>query len=55
MMPIAGTLARTFGKRIGKATEQAGSSSGKLVTFLTEIFKGSKMIKIYQKGYRRKY
>ena len=49
MMPIAGTLARTFGKRIGKATEQAGSSSGKLVTFLTEIFKGSKMIKIYQK------
>ena len=49
MMPIAVTLARTFGKRIGKATEQAGSSSGKLVTFLTEIFKGSKMIKIYQK------
>ncbi len=49
MMPLAGSLARTFGKRIGKATEQAGKSSGNLVTFLTEIFKGSKMIKIYQK------
>ena len=49
MMPLAGGLARTLGKRIGKATAQAGSASGKLVSFLSEILKGSKMIKIYQK------
>ena len=34
---------------IGKATAKAGESSGNLATFLTEIFKGSKMIRIYQK------
>ena len=49
MMPLAGGLARTLGKRIGKATGQAGAASGKLVSFLSEILKGSKMIKIYQK------
>ena len=49
MMPLAGGLARSLGKRIGKATEQAGDASGKLVAFLSEILKGSKMIKIYQK------
>ena len=49
MMPLAGGLARTLGKRIGKATGQAGEASGRLVSFLSEILKGSKMIKIYQK------
>ena len=49
MMPLAGGLAKSLGKRIGKATGKAGESSGKLVTFLTEILKGSKMIRIYQK------
>ncbi len=49
MMPLAGGLAKSLGKRIGKATSKAGISSGKLATFLTEIFKGSKMIRIYQK------
>ena len=49
MMPLAGGLAKTLGKRIGKATGQAGVASGKLVSFLSEILKGSKMIKIYQK------
>ena len=49
MMPLAGGLARTLGKRIGKATGQAGESSGRLISFLSEILKGSKMIKIYQK------
>ena len=49
MMPLAAGLARTLGKRIGKATGEASISSGKLVTFLTEILKASKMIKIYQK------
>ena len=49
MMPLAGGLARTLGKRIGKATSKAGVSSGNLASFLSEIFKGSKMIRIYQK------
>ena len=49
MMPLAGGLAKSLGKRIGKATTTAGESSGILVTFLSEIFKGSKMIRIYQK------
>ena len=49
MMPLAGGLAKSLGKRIGKATSKAGASSGVLASFLTEIFKGSKMIRIYQK------
>ena len=49
MMPLAGGLAKSLGKRIGKATVKAGVSSGNLASFLTEIFKGSKMIRIYQK------
>ena len=49
MMPLAGALAKSLGKRIGKATSKAGASSGNLASFLTEIFKGSKMIRIYQK------
>ena len=49
MMPLAGGLAKSLGKRVGKATSKAGISSGNLASFLTEIFKGSKMIRIYQK------
>ncbi len=49
MMPLAAGLAKSLGKRIGKATSIAGQSAGNLASFLTEIFKGSKMIRIYQK------
>ena len=49
MMPLAGGLAKSLGKRIGKAVGKAGEASGVLVTFLSEIFKGAKMIRIYQK------
>ena len=49
MMPVAGGLAKSLGKRMGKATSKAGESSGILASFLAEIFKGSKMIRIYQK------
>ena len=49
MMPLAGGLAKSLGKRISKATAQAGDSSGKLVSFLSEVFKGARMIRIYQK------
>lgn len=49
MMPLAAGFAKSLGKRIGKAVGEAGELSGKLTTFLSEIFKGSKMIRIYQK------
>jgi subfamily B ATP-binding cassette protein MsbA len=49
MMPLAAGLAKSLGKRIGKATGKAGESSGNLTTFLSEIFKGSRMIRIYLK------
>ena len=49
MMPLAAFFAKSLGKRVGKAISKAGDSSGKLVTFLSEIFKGSKIIRIYQK------
>ena len=49
MMPLAGGLAKSLGKRMGKATSKAGISSGNLVSFLSEILKGSKMIRIYQR------
>ena len=49
MMPLAAGLARSLGKRIGKATTKGSESSGNVASFLSEIFKGSKMIRIYQK------
>ena len=49
MMPLAAGLAKSLGKRIGKATTKGGESSGKLAAFSSEIFKGSRMIRIYQK------
>ncbi len=49
MMPLAAGLAKNLGKRIGKAIGEAGDLSGKLTSFLSEIIKGSRMIRIYQK------
>ncbi len=49
MMPLAAGFAKSLGKRIGKAVGQAGELSGQLTSFLSEIFQGSKMIRIYQK------
>ncbi len=49
MMPLAAGLAKNLGKRIGKVVGEVGELSGKLTSFLSEITKGSKMIRIYQK------
>ena len=49
MMPLAAAFAKSLGKRVGKTVTQAGEISGHLAAFLSEIFKGSKMIRIYQK------
>ena len=49
MIPLAVGLAKNLGKKMGKATLQASEISGKLISFLSDIFKASKMIRIYQK------
>ena len=48
MMPLAAIVAKSMGKRLGKVTTQSAEVSGKLSSFLSEMIKGSRMIKIYQ-------
>ena len=48
MMPLAAGFAKSLGKRIGRQ-QASGESSGRLVSYLSEILKGSRMIRIYQK------
>ncbi len=48
MMPLAAFVAKSLGKRMGKVTTESAQVSGKLSTFLSEMIKGSRMIKIYQ-------
>ena len=49
MIPLAGALAKNLGKQVGKATTQASKLSGNLVSFLADILRGSRMIRIFQK------
>ena len=49
MIPLAGGLAKSLGKKVGKATTEAGEISGRLTSLLSDIFRASKMIRIYQK------
>ena len=49
MIPLATIAARSLGKRIGKVTVEAADRTGELGTYLIEIFKNHKMIKIFQK------
>ena len=49
MIPLAGTAAKVIGKRMGKVTTQAQEKSGYLYTYLVELFKNHKLIKIFQK------
>ena len=49
MMPLAAFFAKSLGKRMGKATTQSAVSAGNFTIILTEILKGSKIIKIYQR------
>ena len=52
MIPLASIMARTLGKRIRKVATEAQEKSGFLTTYLIEIFKNHKLIKIFQ---REKY
>ncbi|MDC0641639.1 ABC transporter transmembrane domain-containing protein [Candidatus Pelagibacter sp.] len=49
MIPFASISARTLGKRIGKVATEAQEKSGFLTTYLVELFKNHKLIKIFQK------
>jgi len=49
MMPLAAFVAKSLGKRIGKAVTESTKLNASLTTYLTEMLKGSRMIKIFQK------
>ena len=48
MIPLASLAARTLGKRMGKVTTQQMDKVGTLNTFLIEMFKNHKLMKIFQ-------
>ena len=49
MIPLASFFARSLGKRMGKVTTELQEKAGNLTTYLLEIFKNHKLIKIFQK------
>ena len=49
MIPVASIASRVLGKRIGKVVTEAQEKSGFLNTYLIELFKNHKLIKIFQK------
>ena len=48
MMPLAAIVAKTLGRRLGKVTSESAQVIGNLTAFLSEMIKGSRMVKIYQ-------
>ena len=48
MMPLAAFVAKSLGKRINKAVAESAKIEGSLTSYLTEVIRGSRMIKIYQ-------
>ena len=48
-IPLASIAAKTLGKRIGKVATQQMNRAGILTSYLMEIFKNHKLIKIFQK------
>ena len=49
MIPLASAAAKSLGKRIGKVSTEAMEKAGALNTYLIEIFKNHKLIKIFQR------
>ena len=49
MIPLASISAKKLAKRVGKVTTEAQEKSGFLTTYLVELFKNHKLIKIFQK------
>ena len=55
MIPLASLAAKSLGKRIGKVSNQQMSRAGVLTSYLVEMFKNHKIIKIFQKeNYEKK-
>ena len=48
MMPLAAIVAKSLGKRINKAVSKSSLIEGGLTSYLSEMIKGTRMIKIYQ-------
>ena len=48
MIPLASGAARTLGKRMGKVTTEQMIKAGSFMSYLVEIFKNHKIIKIFQ-------
>ena len=48
MMPLAVIVAKSLGKRIKKAVTESTKIEGGLTSYLSEVIKGTRMIKIYQ-------
>ena len=48
MMPLAAIVAKSLGKRINKAVSESAKIEGSLTSYLSEVIKGTRMIKIYQ-------
>jgi len=48
MMPLAVIVAKSLGKRINKAVTESAKIEGGLTSYLSEVIKGTRMIKIYQ-------
>ena len=48
MMPLAVIVAKSLGKRINKAVTESAKIEGSLTSYLSEVIKGTRMIKIYQ-------
>ena len=48
MIPLASGAARTLGKRMGKVTTQQMIKAGTFISYLVEIFKNHRIIKIFQ-------
>ena len=49
MIPLASFASKTLGKRMKKVATEAQQKSGFLTTYLVELFKNHKLIKIFQK------
>ena len=49
MIPVASVAAKSLGKRIGKISTQAMIKAGTLNSYLIELFKNHRVIKIFQK------
>jgi len=48
MMPLAAFVAKSLGKRIRKAVAESTKIEGNLTSYLSEVIRGTRMIKIYQ-------